>query len=113
MAARTSKVSVGISFLCGLSFLCGMILPGSAAIAADEGERCGGAAGIACDQGLWCDPEPGQCGQPDVSGVCVAIPEACTQQFDPVCGCDKKTYPNDCERQRVQAALDHPGECKE
>ncbi|CKZ53393.1 Kazal-type serine protease inhibitor domain [Mycobacterium tuberculosis] len=29
----------------------------------------------------------------------------------PVCGCNGKTYANDCERQRVKVQLDHVGAC--
>jgi len=79
---------------------------------AQVGEQCAGFAGIACEKGLWCDPDPGLCKGADVGGLCIKVPEACTDQFDPVCGCDGKTYGNDCDRQMAKQALDYKGECK-
>lgn len=78
---------------------------------AKEGEMCGGIAGIKCGDALWCDPSPGHCNGADIAGQCIKVPEVCTQQFDPVCGCDGKTYGNDCMRQASKVALDHKGEC--
>jgi hypothetical protein len=36
------------------------------------------------------------CSSADLGGTCVVIPEVCTQQVDPVCGCDGVTYSNSC-----------------
>jgi Kazal-type serine protease inhibitor domain len=36
----------------------------------------------------------------------------CTAQFDPVCGCNNKTYPNSCEAERVGIKTYTKGECK-
>jgi hypothetical protein len=43
----------------------------------------------------FCDTTP-QCG-PNVPGNCTKKPEICTEQFDPVQGCDGKTYSNACK----------------
>lgn len=75
------------------------------------GETCGGIAGIACQDALWCDPEPGLCGGADIAGTCIEVPDFCTKDYRPVCGCDKKTYSNDCMRQAARVAKDHDGEC--
>ena len=94
-----------------------LIFAGTQTHAAKVGEKCGGLGGIICDRGLWCDPEPGRCGGRDVEGVCIKVPQVCTKakegtkDFRPVCGCNKKTYGNDCERQRHKVPKDHDGAC--
>jgi len=66
--------------------------------AAKLGQTCGGFAGIRCNAGLWCDPKPESCHVADASGTCVRIPHFCTRIFRPVCGCNGRTYGNDCQR---------------
>jgi hypothetical protein len=41
----------------------------------------------------------------------VVPPEVCSQDYRPVCGCDGKTYPNDCGRRASRVARDHDGAC--
>ncbi len=77
-----------------------------------EGEcpqECAGFSGGLCSEGQFCD-EP-RCGNSDIPGVCVDIPEVCPEIFDPVCGCDGTTYSNDCFRIMAQVQLQHQGEC--
>ncbi len=83
----------------------------STAGAAGVGETCGGIANLSCDAGLWCESQVGQCAGADISGKCVRIPDLCYEVMKPVCGCDKKTYNNDCERQRSRAQKSGDGGC--
>jgi len=76
------------------------------------GEACGGIAGFQCATGLYCAfPPQAQCGAADQMGACAAIPEMCTEQYAPVCGCDDKTYPNACAAARVSVSVVKEGEC--
>jgi len=87
-------------------------LPSAPLSAAKLGETCDGLAAIQCDAGLWCEHAEGQCAVADVSGTCVKVlGPFCTEDYAPVCGCDKVTYSNDCRRKVAKAQLDHVGEC--
>ena len=83
----------------------------SEANAVGQGLACGGFAGVPCNAGLFCEFPAGQCGQFDMMGRCAKAPDICSQLFQPVCGCDKKTYSNDCERQMAKVSKAHNGKC--
>jgi hypothetical protein len=75
---------------------------------------CGGITGTPCPGNQICDVTlRGACQGADLSGVCVAPPDACAEIYQPVCGCDGRTYSNDCERLRARVQIDHEGPCGE
>ena len=78
----------------------------------DVKQRCGGFAGLLCDEGQYCDMPEDTCGFADMLGECVVVAEACPEIWDPVCGCDGVTYSNDCDRIRSRVPKAHDGACE-
>ncbi|MBS0529241.1 MAG: hypothetical protein JSS22_07615 [Proteobacteria bacterium] len=97
--------------IAGWAMVLMMALGLAAAHAANLGEACGGGAGIKCNALLWCQMQAGQCKAADAAGQCDKAPTFCMRMSRPVCGCNGKTYANDCERQRAKVQLDHTGAC--
>jgi hypothetical protein len=75
------------------------------------GQKCGGFAGPTCGAKEFCQRPAGICFFPDMEGTCTVVPFVCGKIYLPVCGCDGKTYGNDCERQQAKVSLAHEGKC--
>jgi hypothetical protein len=89
----------------------------TAADAVGVGKACGGFVfpPHECNPGLFCQRKPGQCFIADIPGTCARIPRFCPQITGRklvVCGCDGKTYGNDCMRQQAGVSLAHKGKCE-
>jgi hypothetical protein len=73
---------------------------------------CGGLTGKACPDGEYCNfPSSAQCGAADQTGTCASKPEVCDALFDPVCGCDDKTYGNACSAAEAGVSVARTGSC--
>jgi hypothetical protein len=77
------------------------------------GGRCGTRGGVMCAKDEFCQFAANtMCGAADQGGTCVKKPEVCTLIYQPVCGCDGKTYASDCDANSKGVAVGRSGECK-
>ncbi len=77
---------------------------GGSASGGASGATCGGLRGMSCSTNQFCDLPAGSCNAADVTGTCAdkglgGCPAATGPgPYAPECGCDGKTYANDCSR---------------
>jgi len=76
-----------------------------------EPQSCSNAV-VCATTGTFCDYPMGTCGTDDTDGTCTTVPEQCLQVFNPVCGCDRKTYPNACHAAMNNVSVLYEGECE-
>jgi Kazal-type serine protease inhibitor domain len=75
--------------------------------ASDSGGGC--TTNNNCLKKEYCDKGTGNCSG---KGACLAVPSLCPQIYNPVCGCDKKTYTNSCYAHAASVSVDYTGVCE-
>lgn len=61
-----------------------------------------------CGRSQYCERPMGACG---ATGKCQLRPDACTDEYVPVCGCDDKTYESACEANTRGTSIHKLGAC--
>jgi hypothetical protein len=85
---------------------------GTGGTGGSTGKTCGGFAGLLCAAGEFCETPAGSCNEPEGSGTCVVnTGTACPMYIMPVCGCNGRTYNNDCLRRAAGVSKQSDGAC--
>lgn len=73
---------------------------------------CGTRGGVQCTADEFCDYGGDElCGATDKGGHCKPITKACTRIYMPVCGCNSRTYGNECEAHARGVSVKHSAMC--
>jgi hypothetical protein len=75
-------------------------------------QKCEGPHGLSCPPGKFCaTAKANRCPGAETKGTCRHIPEACSDIYQPTCGCDGQTYSNECRAAAVSVAVAYEGPC--
>ena len=113
MARIATTAAAGVLLACAArSEIGGTIETDAASDAAPESAavQCGGFAGKPCPSSFVCVFGPHACQSADEFGECISSNCASTQCAY-VCGCDGKTYCNECVAATAGVVIDHEGQC--
>ena len=92
---------------------CVIVIAAAATVTASGEGTPSGVSRSTCPNEPWRDPQPGLCRRAAArDSRCIAVSEVCTMIYQPVCGCNEKTYPSDCVRQRSRVGKKHDGACR-